>query len=237
LLSIVPLLHWHTRSSGSSSLFPSFPCFFSFLFSIPSVSCTLPFHPFCPQTLPFSFLLSLSACSSYTLPSLCNLAFLCSFLPPLSNIFLAHSLAPLVSFIPRFLPRTSIYSLYHALKHHHSPPEITYPLSLSYFPHTSHYLVCVPHYLSHVCLVRGSFVEGVAQVYELTHSFYFPSFPRPLILFTLPLSLVEHLHFRLFNIHFQLFPPHVLSQAPHLSLTLCHYYQVVRKCQAPNLLI
>jgi hypothetical protein len=160
-----------------------FLVFFSSLFSIPSVSYTLQFHP---------------------IPS---------------------------------LPRTSIYSLYHALKHHHSPPEITYPLSLSYFPYTSHYLVCVPHYLSHVCLVRDSFVEGVAQVHELTHSFYFPSFPRPLILFTLPLSLVEHHHFRFFNIHFQLFPPHVLSQAPHFSLTLCHYYQVVRKRQAPNLLI
>jgi hypothetical protein len=30
-------------------LLPLSPCPFSFLSSIPSVSCTLPFHPFCPQ--------------------------------------------------------------------------------------------------------------------------------------------------------------------------------------------
>jgi hypothetical protein len=44
---------------------------FSFLSSIPLVSDTLPFHPFCPQTLPPSFSLSPSAYFSYTLPSLC----------------------------------------------------------------------------------------------------------------------------------------------------------------------
>jgi hypothetical protein len=66
-------------------------------------------------------------------------------------------------------------------------------LSLFYFIY--HY------YLSLVCLVRGSFVEGVTQVFELA------PFPLPLILFTLPLSLVvvEHHHFRLLNIHFKLF--------------------------------
>jgi hypothetical protein len=63
LLSIFPLLHCHTRSSGSTS---SSPCSFSFLYSIPSVSYTLPYHPFCPQTLPLSFPLSLSAYSSWT---------------------------------------------------------------------------------------------------------------------------------------------------------------------------
>jgi hypothetical protein len=86
------------------------------------------------------------------------------------------------------------YALYHALKRHHSPPEITSTLSLSYSPHTFHYHVCLPHYLSHVCLARGSFVEGVAQAVEL-------------ILFTLPLSLVEHTP--------AFFLLHILSQAPH----------------------
>jgi hypothetical protein len=46
--------------TGSISLSPSPPCSLTFLSSIPSVSCTLPFHPFCPQTLPLSFSLSLS---------------------------------------------------------------------------------------------------------------------------------------------------------------------------------
>jgi hypothetical protein len=78
-----------------------------------------------------------------------------------------------------------------------SPPHFLSPIP--------HYLVCFPHYLPDVCLIRGSFVECVTQVFELVYLFYFPSFPFPLILFTLPLSLVEHHRFRLFNIHFQLF--------------------------------
>jgi hypothetical protein len=86
-----PLLHWHTRFSDSISLSISF-FLFSFLFSIPLVSCTPPFRPFCLQTLPCSFPLSLSAYSSCTLSSLCNLAFPCPLLAPLSNIFLALSL-------------------------------------------------------------------------------------------------------------------------------------------------
>jgi hypothetical protein len=69
-----------------------FSSFFSFLPSIPSVSCTLLFHPFCLQTLPLSFPLLLSAYSSYTPPSLCNLEFLCPLLAFLSNIFLVLSL-------------------------------------------------------------------------------------------------------------------------------------------------
>jgi hypothetical protein len=82
LLSIFPLLHWLTRFSASINLSPS-PSSFSFLSSIRS--CTLPFHPFCLQTLPFSFPLSLSAYSSCTLPSLCNLAFLSPLLAPFSD--------------------------------------------------------------------------------------------------------------------------------------------------------
>jgi hypothetical protein len=105
------LLHWHTGSCGSTCLSPSSPCSFSFFSSIPLVSCNLPFHPICPQTLPLSFPLSLSACSSCTLPSLCNLAFLYPLLAPTSNIFLALSLSPLFPSIPRSLPRTSIRSL------------------------------------------------------------------------------------------------------------------------------
>jgi hypothetical protein len=114
------------------SLSPSQPYYFSFLYSTQSVSCTLPFRPFCPRTLPLSFPLSLSACFSCTLPSLCTLVFLCPLLAPISNISLALSSPPLVPSIPRSLLRTSTrsLSLYHALEHHHSPPELT---SLLYY--------------------------------------------------------------------------------------------------------
>jgi hypothetical protein len=59
----------------------------------------------------FSGSISLSAYSAYTLPSLCNLGFLCPLLAPLSNIFLTISLPLLVPFTPRSLPRTSTFSL------------------------------------------------------------------------------------------------------------------------------
>jgi hypothetical protein len=151
--------------------------FFSFLSSISLISCILPFHPFSLQTLPVS----------YTLPSLCNLAFLCPLLAPLSNIFFALSLLRLFLPCPDLCP----YTLYHALKHHHSPPEITSLLSVFYSPNTSYYLICFPHYLSDMCLIRGSFIECVIQAFELVYLFFFPSFPVPLILFTLPLSIVK----------------------------------------------
>jgi hypothetical protein len=109
LLLIIPLLHWHTRFSDSISLSPSSPYFF--LFSIiPLVFCTLPFHPFCVQTLPLSFPLSLWA----YLSSLCNLAFLCPLLAPLSNIFLPLSLPLLVPSIPDLCP-VHEYTLSHAV--------------------------------------------------------------------------------------------------------------------------
>jgi hypothetical protein len=130
------------------------------------------------------------------------------------------------------------HALYHALEHRHSPPELISPLSLSYSPNTSNYLVRLPRYFSHVRLGRGSLVEGVAQVLELAQSFYLTFFPLPVALLTLPLSLVEHRHFRLLHIHFQLFLAHILSQVPHnffhLSLTLCDDHYVVRKRQARN---
>jgi hypothetical protein len=112
----------------------------------------------------------------------------------------------------------SFHPLYHA-SNKHSPPEITSPIFLFYSPHTSHYFVL------------GPLVEGVAQILAPSLSFYLTSFPFPLILLTLPLSLVEQHHFRLLNIYFQLILPHILSkEAPHhlfhSSLTLCHYYQV-----------
>jgi hypothetical protein len=137
------------------------------------------------------------------------LALFCPLLPPISNTFL--TLSPPSPFLPSSdLSPVYQYTLYHAPKHHHSPPEITSSLSLSYSPDTSHYLICLPYYLSHVCLVRGSLV---------------------LLSFTFLLSLVEHHHFRL---------AHILSQAPHpffhFLLTLCHNYQVVCKRQAPNFL-
>jgi hypothetical protein len=106
LLLIFRLIHWHICSSGSTSL--SSPCSFSFLSSIPSVSCTLPFHPFCLQTSQLSFPLSLSACSSCTLPSPWTLVFLCPLLALLSNIFLALSLPLPVPSIPISLPCPSL---------------------------------------------------------------------------------------------------------------------------------
>jgi hypothetical protein len=112
----------------------------------------------------FSFPFSLSVYSSYTLLSLCNLAFLCPLLALISNILLALSLPPLVPSIARSLPCTSA-ALYHALQHHHSPPEITSSLSLSDSPHTP------PTTL--FAFLTISFVEGVAQVLELAHSFCF----------------------------------------------------------------
>jgi hypothetical protein len=115
---------------------------------------------------------------------------------------------------PDFCP-VHQYTLYHILKDHHSPPEITYPLSLSYSLNTSHYLICFPHYLSDMCLIRGSFIECVIQVLELVYLFCFSSFPVPLILFTLLHSLIYHHHFRLLNIHFHLFLAHILFQALH----------------------
>jgi hypothetical protein len=126
LLSIFPLFHWHIRSSGSNSFLPSSPCSFSFLFSIASVSSTLPFHPFC-----LSFPPSFSAYSSCTM----FLAFFCPLLAPISNIFLGLYLLLFLLF-----PDPCLIS-----DHHHSPPEITSPLALSYSPHTSHYLVFLPY--------------------------------------------------------------------------------------------
>jgi hypothetical protein len=132
-----PLLHWHTRSCDSISFSPSSPCSFSFLSSIPLVFGTLPFHPFYLQTLPLSFPLSLSPCSSFTL----NLAFLCPLLAPISNIFLALSLPLLVPSIADLCPPINRLSLMLSniimllLK---SPPYF-----LSYSSHTFHYLICL----------------------------------------------------------------------------------------------
>jgi hypothetical protein len=191
--------------------------------------------------LPLSFPLLLSTCYSCTFPTLCTLVFLCPLQSPSpSQIFLLHSLHLLLLLPFPDLCSIHQHALYHALEHHHSGPELTSLLSPSYSPHASSKLVRFPHYLSHLRLARGSLVEDVAQVLELAHSFYLAFFPLPLALLILPLSLVEHHHFRLLNIHFQLFLRHILFQVPHhffhLSLTLCHNHHVVRKRQAPNFL-
>jgi hypothetical protein len=140
----------------------------------------------------------------------------CSFHPQISAPYIS-TLSTMLSNIIILLPN--------------SPPHF-----LSDSANTSNYLGRLPHYLSHLRLVRG-----VAQVPELAHSFYLAFFPLPLALITLPLYLLEHHHSRLLNIHFQLFLPHILSQVPHhffhLSLTLCHNHHVVRKRQAPNFLL
>jgi hypothetical protein len=105
---------------------------------------------------------------------------------PLSCLSVSLSLSLSSISIPRFLPRI----LYHALEHHQSPPEITSPLSLSYSPNTSHNLICFLYYLSDICLIHGSFRECITQLFELVYLFCFLPFPVPLILFTLPLSII-----------------------------------------------
>jgi hypothetical protein len=118
-LSIFPLPHWHTRFFCSTSVSPSHPRSFSFLYSTQSVSCTLPFRLFCPRTLPLSFPLSLSACSSCTLrlfPHYVPKCFSVHSQHP-SQIFLLHSLHHHL-----FLPSPDLCSvhqhvLYYALKH------------------------------------------------------------------------------------------------------------------------
>jgi hypothetical protein len=100
--------------------------------------------------------------------------------------------------------------------------KITSLLSLPYSPNISHYFICFPHYLFDICLLGGSFTEWITQVFELVYLFYFLSFPLPLTLFTLPLSLTEHHHFHLLTSHFQLFLPHMLGKHHHfIHFTLC----------------
>jgi hypothetical protein len=177
LLSCLPYI-CPSRSSPHASalcLSTSSP---SFLYSTQTVSCTLSFRPFVPRTLPLSVPLSFSVCSSCSLPSLFTLVFLCSLLAP-TQIFLLHSLH-LLPFLPSpDLSSLHQHALYHALEHHHSPHELTSLRSLSYSPNASNYLVRLPHYLSHLRLVRHSLVEGV------------PKYLNPL---TLSILLSSHFH-------------------------------------------
>jgi hypothetical protein len=123
LLFYFPLLHWHTRFSDSFSLSPSFfPVFFFFLFSIPVVSCTSSLPYILSSNFAALFPAFTISLFPNTLPSLCDLAFLCLLLAPLSNIFFSISS---YFFYPHF-------SIMLSLKRYHSPPKITSPLSLSY---------------------------------------------------------------------------------------------------------
>jgi hypothetical protein len=174
---------------------------------------------------------------------LVHFAFSCTFSPQVLRNFLCHTplTLPVVSgffnsfssflLVCGFVPFTQLYM--------HPSSFTGIPIPLVVFP-THIPLPCLPYYISDVYPICGSFVECVAQIFELAYSFYYPSFPFQLILFTLPLSLLELHHFRRFNIHFQLFLPHILSLAPHhffhFSLNLCHCYHVIRKRQAPNFL-
>jgi hypothetical protein len=210
LLLIFPLLHWHTRSSGHIFLSPSSPCSFSFLSSILLVFCTLLF-----LSSNFAALFPAFTLSLFFLYSSLNMQPGVSLSSPSTH--LKYFFCSLSTSFCSFHPRISARTLYHALEHHHSPPEITSPLSLSYSPHRFHYLVCLPHYLSDVCLIRGSFIECVAQVFVFLFSSSQYSLPA--------------------------FLPHVLSQAPHhffhfyhVSLTLCHNYQAICKRQTPKFL-
>jgi hypothetical protein len=157
--------------------------------------------------------------------SLSSLVVRISFSPnsPCSFLF-----SPAFRQYPALLPSIhSVFKLCRSFFRFHSQP-----IPLALFPHMepgvslstpstpiSHthptvLFVCFPHYLFDMCLIRGSYAECV------THSF--PSFPVPLILFTLPFSLVEHHHFRLLNIHFQLF---LLHNFFHFFFALCHNYR------------
>jgi hypothetical protein len=211
LLSFFPLLHWHTRSFGRTFLSPSL-CSFSFLSSILLLFCTLRFLSsnfaalFPSFTLsPFLLYFSLNTqpAVSLSIPSTHLKYFSCT----LSTSF--------CSFHPRiFAPYINI--LYHALEHHHPPPEITSPLSLSYSPHTSHYLVCLPHYLSDVCLIRDSFIECIAQVCICLSLFVFSIFTS---------SFSSSRTFPSSFFHFY-----------HVSFILCHNYQAICKRQTPKFL-
>jgi hypothetical protein len=92
--------------------------------------------------------------------------------------------------------------------HFLSPIPYTHPTTLFAFLTTS--IMC------------ASLVEGVAQVLELAHSFYLPSFPLPLILFAHSFSFVEHHQFRLLNRFFFLtyFSRLVIISFISLSLSL-----------------
>jgi hypothetical protein len=106
LSALIPSIpHWHTRSFCGTSFSHSHPSSFSFLYSTQTVSCTLPFRPLCPRSLPLSFPLSLSAYSSCTLPLLGTLVFLCLLHP--SQIFLLHTLHLLL-----FLPSPDLCSVH-----------------------------------------------------------------------------------------------------------------------------
>jgi hypothetical protein len=172
LLLIFPFLHWHTRFSDSIS--PSL-CFFSVLFSFLSsfrlVSCTFPFHRFCLQTLSFSFPLSLSAFSSYILPSLCKPGV--SLSTPSTSVKYFSCTFSTSSCSQISAPHLHQYTLYHALKHHHSPPKITSPLSLSYSPKhpTTLFAFLI---ISLICALSVA-LSLVTQIFELVYLFYFPS--------------------------------------------------------------
>jgi hypothetical protein len=113
---IFPLLHWHTRFSDSISLSPSLSCFFLF-------STAFRQYPALFPSTHFVFKL----CSSL---SRFHLHFLLHFL---LHFFYLFSFPPSLDLCP-----VHQYTLYHGLDlQHHSPPEITSPLSLSYSPNTS----------------------------------------------------------------------------------------------------
>jgi hypothetical protein len=148
LLIRVPLAQLHTHPSSSRShpfyfliglpVLPAvllslllFLVLFIFSITLGQYPALFPFAhsvlALCRSPLP----LSLSACSSCTLPSLCTPVFLCPLLASIQNLSLALSPPALVPPSPDLCP-VHQHALFHALKHRHSPPELTSPLSLSY---------------------------------------------------------------------------------------------------------
>jgi hypothetical protein len=154
--------HWPTCFSGSISFSPL--CSFSFLSRIPLVPCTLPFHPFCLQTLLPAFTLNLFLLHySHTMQLGVSLS---SPGTPLKN-FSCTFLPLRVPSLPRFLPHTLSVMLSNIILLLKSPSHFLSPIPQTH-PTT---------YLSDVCLtIGGSFVECVTQVFKsFTLSIFLPS--------------------------------------------------------------
>jgi hypothetical protein len=75
-----------------------------------------------------------------------------------------------------------------------SPYHFLSPIAQTYLTTLFAFLTISRIYVLSIC---DSFIERVALVLELVYLFCFTSFPVPLSLFTLPLSLIEQHHFRL----------------------------------------
>jgi hypothetical protein len=144
------------------------------------------------------------------------------------SLLIAHSAPSFLSFLQYLLslssfPHLNLATIFLSLAHSLPRYSLLYRDSL-----ILSLLSCLSVALSHS--LSSTFIHLPFALNLSASSLANPFLPSSLILFTLPLSLVEHHHFCLLNIHFQLFLPHILSQIMHhffhFSFTLCHNYQV-----------